>query len=183
MRTLRQTLIILTVAVPLAAGIVIVFYKPSTPAPPHGSITVVNSSHRPAAGAMRETDMHATTVVRPPAIRTMIEEAPQMLKAMHDGIGAERDAGRLIEEERVAKLFDSGPFAGKPVEVSCTRRRCEVHGSSDDDEDVTRLAIRDGAFLDRIAAAGYSSGVDMVSGRPEGSEFIVYLEAQSSTEN
>ncbi len=159
----------------IAAVIAIRLHQPAKPSA--DGVAVVAGATRAADPWPVTQNARAPEPALAPTIQAMIEEAPPVLKSLHAGVEAERDGRSPVEERRVAALFaGNAALSGTPVTVRCTRRRCEVHGTANTDEDVTRLAIRDGDFLDRIAATGYSAGTDMVSGRDGGSEFIVYLE-------
>lgn len=176
---MRRVAIFLLSAAAVLVGVVGLsdVVRPSAPIDPDHRVTIVDGP-----GDIVDPVVRPTPVMLPLAAEsttaTVMEEAPESLKAMHAAVQAGRSANKADDEARIRNLFaGERVFAGQQVDVTCARARCEVRGTATGDEVSTRLAFESDAMLDAVAARGYSVGTSIVSGRERGSEFVVYLES------
>lgn len=143
------------------------------------TIRVVDAATVRRAATSAELPRATATLVQ--AARPMarvLAEAPAPLRKLHDDIASDVKDERIARDEGALRQAFATAAAVRFTEltVSCGRLRCEVHGIAEGDETAARMAVRDGPLLDRLTAAGYTSGMDMVSGRGTESEVVVYLD-------
>ncbi len=177
----KARVLLAVVAVGAAATVFIASsrHQGHDPAPSSDTIRVVDAAAARRRAITTEAPRSASTSVEaaPPMAR-VLAEAPAPLRKLHDDVAnGVKDERVTRDEGALRQAFETaGTVRFTELTVSCGGGRCEVHGMAEGDETAARMAVRDGPLLDRLAAAGYTSGMDMVSGRGTESEVVVYLD-------